>query len=311
MRTAFIEKLFELAVADPRIMLVVGDLGFGVVTPFMEKLPRQFVNVGVAEQNMTGVAAGLALSGKIVFTYSIANFPTLRCLEQIRNDICYHGADVKIVAVGGGMGYGSLGMSHHATEDIAIMQALPRMTVLAPGDPKEAARATQAVVTHGGPCYLRLGRAGEPVVHESAEIEFTLGKAIVVRDGKDLTLVSTGGMLATAVEVAGRLKDRGLETRVISMHTVKPLDKDAVLKAASETGAVFTLEEHSIVGGLGSSVAALLLEAGGARVAFKRIGLPDEFLSECGDQDYLRSICGLAPEQLVATIEAEMAKIKC
>ena len=146
MRTAFIETLFELAQTDPRITLVVGDLGFGVVTPFMERLPNQFLNVGVAEQNMTGIAAGMALSGRIVFTYSIANFPVLRCLEQIRNDVCYHRANVTIVAVGGGMCYGSLGPSHHATEDLAIMRALPNMVVVAPGDPVEARLATRALV---------------------------------------------------------------------------------------------------------------------------------------------------------------------
>src|SRR5215472_10399304 len=146
MRDAFIEALFDLAAHDRRIMLLVGDLGFGVVTRFKTELPDQFVNVGVAEQNMAGLAAGLALSGRIVFTYSIANFPTIRCLEQIRNDICYHDCDVKIVAVGGGLAYGSLGMSHHATEDIAVMRALPNMTVLAPNDPLEAAAATRATV---------------------------------------------------------------------------------------------------------------------------------------------------------------------
>src|SRR5882762_7958343 len=156
MRTAFIETLFEMAREDKRITLVVGDLGFGVVTDFMRELPRQFVNAGVAEQNMTGIAAGMALSGKIVFTYSIANFPVLRCLEQVRNDICYHAANVKVVAVGGGLAYGSLGATHHATEDLAILRSLPRMVVVAPGDPVETEAATRAVMAHAGPCYLRL-----------------------------------------------------------------------------------------------------------------------------------------------------------
>src|SRR6266480_7640900 len=214
----------------------------------------------VAEQNMTGIAAGMALSGKIVFTYSIANFPILRCLEQVRNDVCYHNANVKIVAVGGGLAYGSLGSTHHATEDLAIMRALPRMVVMAPGDPTEAEAATQAAAVHPGPCYLRLGRAGESKVHRG-EIDFQLGKAIQLRDGKDLTLISTGGLLETAVQVAESLRHTDLQTRVLSMHTVKPLDSDAILTAARETGAVFTLEEHSVVGGLGGAVAELLAEA--------------------------------------------------
>jgi len=158
-RTAFIDTLLDLARRDPRIVLITGDLGFGVVDRFMQELPAQFVNAGVAEQNMTGLAAGMALSGKTVFTYSIANFPVVRCLEQIRNDVCYHNASVKIVAVGGGFAYGALGYSHHAVEDIAFMRALPAMTVVAPIDPVEAELATRAVATLPGPCYLRLGRA--------------------------------------------------------------------------------------------------------------------------------------------------------
>src|SRR5271168_2577576 len=179
MRTAFFRALADLAERDERVNLIVGDIGFGVTENFARRFPQRFLNVGVAEQNMTGIAAGLALSGKIVFTYSIANFPILRCLEQVRNDVCYHNANVKIVAVGGGLAYGSLGATHHATEDLAIMRSLPRMTVIAPGDPFEAEAATRAVAAHSGPCYLRLGRAGEPAIHKS-EVEFQIGKAIPV-----------------------------------------------------------------------------------------------------------------------------------
>ena len=309
MRTAFFETLFELAQADERITLVVGDLGFGVVTPFMEHLPRQFVNAGVAEQNMTGLAVGMALSGKIVFTYSIANFPTLCCLEQVRNDVCFHNANVKIVAVGGGMAYGSLGISHHATEDIAIMRALPNMLVVAPGDPIETALTTRAITAHQGPCYLRLGRAGEPEVHNRSDIEFRLGKAITVQDGSDLTLIATGGLLRNAVEAGRRLAERGIWARVLSMHTVKPLDVEAVLKAAHETAAIFTIEEHTVVGGLGSAVAEVLMEAMERPIAFKRIGLRDMFSSKVGDQDYLRSQYGLDVAGILSTIEAVLARV--
>src|SRR5207249_10726475 len=197
MRGAFFRALLELAEQDERVHLVVGDLGFGVVEEFARRFPARFLNAGVAEQNMTGIAAGMALSGKIVFTYSIANFPILRCLEQVRNDVCYHNANVKIVAVGGGLAYGSLGATHHATEDLAILRSLPRMVVVAPGDPVETEAATRAVRTQAGPCYLRLGRAGEAKVHRG-EIDFQLGKAIQVRDGRDLTLVTTRGMLETS-----------------------------------------------------------------------------------------------------------------
>ena len=213
MRTAFIETLFESAQKDERIVLVVGDLGFGVVTRFMQELPKQFVNAGVAEQNMTGLATGMALAGKVVFTYSIANFPTLRCLEQIRNDVCYHNANVKIVAIGAGMAYGPLGNSHHATEDIAIMRSLPNMTIVAPNDPVETRLAIPAIVEHQGPCYLRLGRAGEPTVH-IANIEFQLGRAITLREGNDLAIIATGGLLKNALIAADNLIRQGIRARV-------------------------------------------------------------------------------------------------
>ena len=301
MRTAFIETLLELAKEDPRIVLMVGDLGFGVVIPFMEQLPRQFVNAGVAEQNMTGMAAGMALSGKIVFTYSIANFPVLRPYEQIRNDVCYHNANVRIVSVGGGMAYGSLGPSHHATEDIAVMRALPNMLVLAPGDPVETRLAVRALIEYEGPAYLRLGRAGEPIVHQN-EPEFTIGKAITVRQGSEVTLISTGGMLQETVNAADLLSEEGIQVRVISMHTIKPLDVETVLQAARETQAIFTIEEHSIIGGLGGAVAELLLEADQRPKYFKRIGLNGEFSSIVGSQEYLRAQYGLDAHGIVRSI---------
>ena len=302
MRTTFIKTLTEAAARDPRVTLVVGDLGFGVVTDFAQRFPLQFLNVGVAEQNMTGVAAGMAMAGKIVFTYSIANFPTLRCLEQIRNDVCYHNANVVVVAVGGGYAYGALGMTHHATEDLAILRSLPQMTVLAPGDPIEAAAATKAAAAGMGPVYLRLGRDKEPIVHQGP-ISWSVGKALTVRDGSDLTLISTGAMLATTVTVADMLADRGIHARVLSMHTVKPLDADAVFAAARDTGRIATIEEHSILGGLGGSVAEVLCEADIPNVRFRRIGLPSRFTKDVGDQDYLRKLHGLDPYSILERLQ--------
>jgi transketolase len=295
MRTAFFRTLLDLAAADSRVSLVVGDLGFGVVEPFAEKFPERFVNAGVAEQSMTGIAAGMALTGKIVFTYSIANFPTIRCLEQIRNDVCYHGIDVKIVAVGGGFAYGALGMTHHATEDLALMRALPGMVVVAPGDPIEVERATRAIVEHRGPCYLRLGRVGEPRLHDE-RVPFQLGRAIEVRAGGRMTIIATGSMLATAVAVADRLGRDGIDTRVLSMHTVKPLDADAVLAAARDTRAIVTLEEHSVIGGLGSAVAETLAESGVGPIAFKRLGLASTFASGAGSREHLLAAHGLSED---------------
>ncbi|MFC1491395.1 transketolase family protein [Nitrospinota bacterium] len=309
MRTAFARTLEEMAERDIRINLIVGDLGFGVFESFAGRFPDQFLNVGVAEQNMTGVAAGLALSGKVVFTYSIGNFPTLRCLEQIRNDVCYHKANVNIVAVGGGLAYGSLGSSHHATEDLAIMRALPEMTVVAPGDPVEVECATRAVAERAGPCYFRLGRAGEASVHE-AGVSYRFGKAIRVREGDDLTLISTGGVLPAALAAANRLEAEGIRARLLSMHTVKPLDTEEVLSAARETRAVVTIEEHSTTGGLGSAVAETLAEAGGPGVPFKRLGLPPSFVSHVGDQDYLREMYGLTEEGILRELEPILAAFK-
>lgn len=301
MRTAFIKELFELAKLDERIVLIVGDLGFGVVTPFIEQLPRQFLNAGVAEQNMTAMAAGMALSGKIALTYSIANFPTMRCLEHVRNDVCYHNANVKIVSVGGGFTYGAMGATHHAVEDIAVMRALPGLMVVAPGDPVEARAATRAVIAYRGPCYLRLGKAGEPVVHQST-IDFELGKAICMREGRDATLISTGGILQNTVRAAKQLAKEGIETRLLSMHTVKPLDTEAVLAAARETGAIFTVEEHSVLGGLGSAVAEVLAETDGIKVPFKRLGVPPGFSPHIGSQEYMLERHGLTDEAIAKSV---------
>jgi len=308
MRNAFLKELFELAKKDERIVLIVGDLGFGVVNSFMEQLPRQFLNAGVAEQNMTGIAAGMALSGKIAFTYSIGNFPTMRCLEHVRNDVCYHNANVKIVTVGGGFAYGAMGATHHAIEDLAVMRALPGMAVVAPGDPVEAKAATRAITEYAGPCYLRLGKAGEPIVHQS-EISFEFGKAIRMREGRDATLISTGGILQTAVRAAQRLAEEGISTRLLSMHTLKPLDTEAILAAARETHAIFTLEEHSVLGGLGSAVAEVLAEANVPKIPFKRIGVPPAFSPYIGSQEYMQECHGLTPEAIARTIEDTILQV--
>jgi transketolase len=258
-RTAFIETLKELAGQDERIWLLCADLGFSVLETFAQSFPKRYINVGVAEQNMTGMAAGLALSGKIVFTYSIANFPVVRCLEQIRDDVCAHNLNVKVVSVGGGFAYGSAGYTHHGTEDLAMMRVLPNMTVLAPGDPIEARLLTKAAIERPGPCYLRLGKAGEPIVHTS-QPDITIGKAIVLREGDAGTLISTGGALAMTVKAADELAAQGIFVSVLSMPSLAPLDEDAILRAAETTGRIVTVENHGI-GGLGSAVAEVLAQS--------------------------------------------------
>ena len=297
--------LETLAESDPNLLLVTGDLGFGVLTRFSERFPRQYLNAGVAEQNMTGMAVGMALEGKTVFTYSIGNFPTLRCLEQIRNDACYHNANVKIVCIGGGFTYGSLGISHHATEDLAILRALPDITVIAPGDPVEAAAATRAVYETPGTCYLRLGRGGEPTIHADP-IGFHVGKAIRLFEGKDVALLSTGGILKVASDAREKLEALGLEAGLFSVHTLKPIDRELVRELAGTVGLIVTLEEHTVIGGLGGAVAEIVAQMPGPKANLEMIGLRDCFSSVVGDQEYLRSVYGLTADDVVSRVEARL-----
>lgn len=309
MRTAFIETLCKLAEQDERIWLLTGDLGFSVLEPFALRFPQRYVNMGVAEQNMTGVAAGLAFEGKIVFTYSIANFPVMRCLEQIRNDVCYHKLNVKVVAVGGGVAYGAAGYTHHAVEDLAVMRAMPNMTVLAPGDPVEVRMATRAIVNWHRPCYLRLGKGGEPIVHRT-EPAFAIGKAIVVRDGNDVALISTGGILSEVMLAADQLAPQ-IQALVLSMPTVKPLDEESILKAASETKLLVTIEEHSAVGGLGSAVAQLLSTTSKPTdYECLILSLGEAPKSTVGSQSYLRKSFGLDSDKIARTVRGRLGEMK-
>jgi transketolase len=291
MRTGFVEGLLEEARARRDVMLLTADLGFSVLERFRDALPDQYLNVGVAEQNMMGIAAGLADLGKTVFTYSIANFPTMRCLEQIRNDVCYHGYAVRVVSVGGGFTYASQGYTHHGVEDIGVMRALPNMVVIAPGDPQEATLATKALCTLPGPAYLRLGKAGEPKVH-SGKIEFVIGRAIEVAAGTDVTLISTGGMLVYTLETADALRSEGISARVLSMHTVKPLDVAAITRALTETRAVITVEEHNVGSGLGAAVSQVVALHEGPRARFRMFGLPDQPYDRVGGHAYMREMMG-------------------
>ncbi len=299
MRDAFMETLTALAARDENIFFITADLGFGVVEPFAKRFPKQFLNVGVAEQNMTGVATGLALEGRTVFTYSIGNFPTLRCLEQIRNDACYHNANVKIVASGGGFSYGALGMSHHATEDLGVLRALPGVTIVAPGTAWEAGKATAALAAEQGVGYLRLDKTAAA---DSAGGIFSLGKARRLREGGDLTLLCAGGILAEALAAAGELKDNGIDCRVLSVHTLKPLDVSEVIGAAVETGGMITVEEGNIYGGLGSAVAEVCMEAGVKPGFFKRMAINDVYSSIVGSQGFLRSRYSLDSEAIVREV---------
>lgn len=299
MRSAFNEELLKLARENPRIYMILADIGYGEIEPFAQAFPDRYYNCGVAEQNMAGVACGVAMEGNIAVTYSIANFPTLRCLEQIRNDACYHNVNVKIVVIGGGLAYGSLGVSHHSTEDIAIMRALPGMVVCAPADLQEARAATHAMIAHNGPFYYRCGYKKEPDLHQG-KIDFQLGKALQVCDGSDVTFIGTGTIAYRAYQAANLLAADGIKARVVSMHTVKPIDKEAILSAARETGAIVTVEEHNLDGGLGGAVAEVLADAG-VGIRFKRVALPDTYVHIVGTHEWLLDYYGFSPEAIAGT----------
>ena len=306
MRDTFVRTLIEIAKKDKNIELVTGDLGFGVLKPYWEEVPNQFTNAGIAEQNMTTLAAGMALEGKTVFTYSIGNFPTLRCLEQIRNDCAYHKANVKIVCVGGGFVYGSLGMSHHATEDIAILRALPNVVVLAPGDLTEAEAATKAIAKYNGTCYLRLGRGGEKRIHEKLD-NFEIGKAIKVKDGTKVAIFSTGAIFEEIQGATELLEKEGIDPAVFTFPTIKPLDKDVILSCAKDFELIVTVEEQNIVGGFGSAVAEVLAEEK-TNATLLRIGLKDTYSSIVGNQNYLRSQFGIDSQGIAEKILKTLSK---
>ena len=306
MRTTFIESLSQAASENPDIWLLCGDLGYSVLEPFAAKFPDRYLNVGVAEQNMAGIAAGIALSGKTVFIYSIGNFPTLRCLEQLRNDVCYHGADVKVVAVGAGYAYGSQGYTHHALEDAGIMSMLPGIEVFVPCDPVEVRAATRLIAGSGKPSYLRLSRQGEPNLGAAVT---DLRKPRVLRDGRDVVILASGPIASRALEAADELVSRGKDTGVVSVSCLKPLDEVAVREAVRDASLIVTLEEHVLRGGLFSLVASAF--AGDTvRPPIVGIGIPEQGgkISQAGSREALLDAAGLSAQAIVARIEQSLAR---
>ena len=292
MRDTFIKRLRENAENDSKIIFITGDLGFGVVETFKKILPKQFINAGVAEQNMTMLAAGLSLDGFIPFTYSIGNFPTLRCLEMIRNDAAYHDSNVKVVSIGGGFSYGQLGMSHHATEDIAIMRVIPNLTVVVPCNRWEVIHATDAICKLNGTCYLRLDKdSGQET--NSINGDFSIGRVRVINEGVDCAIFVCGGILSEVEIAFAILREKGINPFVVSVHTIKPLDVASICASANKCKVVVTVEEHSIIGGLGGAVAETLVTSGISPKKFIRIGLDSCFSSIVGDQKFLRKVYGM------------------
>ena len=306
MRDAFASELFKLAKSNKDVMFVTADLGFGVFDEFAKAMPNQYINVGVAEQNMIGLATGLGLEGKKIFVYSIGNFVSFRCLEQIRNDAAYHEINLTIVCSGGGFNYGPLGMSHHTTEDIAVMRAIPNITVVVPSTAWEAKHATQKLGNHKGVSYLRIEKGGDnnPPFKNS---KFELGKHVVHRHGKDVCIITAGSIINECIEAANKLEKSNISCKIISMHTIKPIDEKVIIKMAKKYENIITVEEHNSLGGLGGAVAEVLVKSKFVK-NFESIAVNDEFSSIVGNQKYLRKKYKIDSNSIIKAIRKILLK---
>lgn len=294
MRDTFTRCLEAYAQDHPNLVLVSGDLGFGVLFPYMKKFPDRFINAGISEQAMMSMAAGMALEGKTVVVYSIGNFPTLRCLEQIRNCCAYHEANVKIVCVGAGFVYGTLGMTHHATEDMSALRLLPGVKVYAPADAIETEAVMTPFLSEPGVAYLRIGRGGERHCHAEGSLAgYRSGRAVEQFAGTDAYILTAGNILPSAIDAAELLKERGLSVGVASFPTVKPLDEPYLARVAAAVPVIYTLEEHTVVGGFGGAVCECVSALRGPRARVVRLGLNDTYCAVVGNQAYLEERFGL------------------
>lgn len=302
MRQALLQELTKMMRADDSVVVLTADTGFHIFDDFQREFRSRYLNVGISESAMIGMAAGLALSGKTPFVYGITPFVTMRCFEQIRVDCCYTNLPVRIIGVGAGLTYGPAGPTHHAIEDIAVMSSLPNMTVICPGDPAETAAAIAASARLEGPCYFRLGKSGEKTIHAGGLASFEIGKGIVMRPPhRDATLIVTGNMLESARDACEVLDARGLAAGLVSMPTVKPLDHALVDDVAATSRLIVTVEEHSIHGGLSAMVATRMATTG-ARARLLPITLPDEYTRTAGSQDWFRKQYGLLPPQIADAV---------
>lgn len=300
MRFEVVKNIYEAALRDKKIHFITGDLGHIHAEDFEKNIPGQYLNGGLAEQNIIAVAAGLALSGMKVFVYSIVPFITLRCFEQIKVDVCYQNVDVTIVGVGDGFSFGPYGGTHHSIEDIAIMRALPNMKIICPGTPYEAGILTREAIRLGGPTYIRISRGKELNLEREYPLQF--GKAAVIRPGEDATILVSGPIIFEALRAADILDKEGVDLEVVNMHTVKPIDEELVRDRAIKRKAVFTLEEHSIIGGLGGAVAEVISEVDDKKAVFKRFGVNDAWPKVVGSQKYLRDKFGISADKIAGEI---------
>ena len=302
MRNTIVHLVHDLAKENPDVYFLTGDLGYSVIESFQKEFPDRCLNMGIAEQNMMGAAAGLALEGKKVFVYSIVPFVTMRCLEQIRTDIALQNLDVTIIGVGGGFAYGTLGPTHHAIEDVAMLRVIPRMKILAPADPVSAGILGRQAFSHKGPLYVRLNRGGEPNLYDrESNLEF--GKGFVIKPGKEISILCNGAITKNVLEAADLLESSGLSVEVVDMATIKPLDVELIKERLSTRALVVTVEEHTIMGGFGSSVGEVVAES--PRIAlFKRLGVRDVYHTMFGNQEFMREQNGLSTGELFKTIRA-------
>jgi len=303
-RNSVVTSIKKIALKDKNVMLLSADMGFSVFEDFEKELPKQFLNVGISEANMVGVSAGMALSGKRCFLYTFAPFVSMRCFEQIRIDLCYQNLDVVLIGLGGGLTYAKEGSTHQSVEDIAIMRAIPNMKVFCPADPIEAEICIVEAYKKKGPTYIRIGKSGEPRLHDKKP-KFSFGKSIHIFKGNDISIFSTGNMLKTAMDTAKILKDKGISVNLISMPSVKPIDYKAISFAASKTKCIFTIEEHSIVGGFGSAVLEALSKLS-IMARIKCFGVNDCFVKYVGDQDFVRRKIGLDSDSISNKILKEL-----
>lgn len=296
-RQVICDTLMGLAKDDENIYVLTSDSrGSASMTNFANEFPKQFVEVGIAEQNLVGIAAGLATTGKKCFAASPACFLTMRSIEQVKVDVAYSNTNVKLIGISGGVSYGALGMSHHSLQDIAVMRAIPNMDIFLPADRFETEKLVRELVKYDKPAYIRIGRNPVDDVYESTDFDFEIGKANVMREGKDITIIATGETVKPAIEASDELKELGIKCRVLNMHTIKPLDEEAIIKAAKETGHIITVEEHSIYGGLGAAVSEVVVQ--NAPVPMKIVGIKDE-AAITGTSKEIFNYYGLSKENLV------------
>jgi transketolase len=300
-----LSALYELAEKDKRVMALISDNGAIVYDRYRVAFPDQYLNCGISEANMVGVAAGLASCGKIPFAYTIASFLVYRAFEQIRNDVCLQRMNVKLVGIGAGLAYSNLGPTHQGTEDIALMRSLPEMTIFSPCDPLETRNVTRAAAEINGPVYIRLATGGSPAIYEK-DYDFAVGRAVELKSGADITLMSTGAIVHEVLRSVDKLAKEGISARVINFHTLKPIDRDMIVRASRDTGKVLVIEEQSIYGGLAGAVAEVLLEEGAGAVKFRRMGLEDSFAEGYGSYQDMREMNGLSGRHIVNAARALM-----